>query len=126
MSGTVNKVILIGYLDSEPQVSTTNDGFRIVSFNLITSESWKEKSTGKKITKKEMHNIKIFNTKICEFAEQYLRKGRQVYIEGSIRTSVWTKDGAYHTALNIVIDRFNGALTAIDSNTERSNVYERG
>ena len=90
----VNKAIIVGHLGKDPKVSTTNSGTRVVSFSVATSETWKDKNTGERKEKTEWHNIAIYNEGLGRIAEQYLKKGSQVYLEGAIRTRKYTaQDG---------------------------------
>ena len=119
MAGSVNKVILIGNLGREPEVRTAQDGSKIVNFSIATSEFWKDRATGEKKERTEWHRIVIFNDNLSKIAEQYLRKGSKVYIEGQIRTKKYTdKDGQERQSTDIVVDRFNGTLTLLDGRNE--------
>jgi len=119
MAGSVNKVILIGNLGREPEVRTAQDGSKIVNFSIATSEFWKDRATGEKKERTEWHRIVIFNDNLSKVAEQYLRKGSKVYIEGQIRTKKYTdKDGQERQSTDIVVDRFNGTLALLDGRNE--------
>jgi len=116
MAGSVNKVILIGNLGRDPEVRTTQDGTRIVNLNLATSENWKDKSSGERREKTEWHRVVIFNEKLGEVAERYLKKGSKVFIEGSLQTRKWTdKEGQERYSTEVVVGRFRGELTLLDS-----------
>ncbi len=116
MSGSVNKVILIGNLGKEPETRKTQSGDSIVSFSVATTESWKDKSTGERKTKTEWHNVVIFNTALAAVAESYLKKGSKVYVEGQLQTRKWQdQSGADRFTTEIVLQRFGGALTLLDS-----------
>ena len=113
MSGSLNKVILIGHLGKDPVTRHTQDGKAIVSFSIATSESWKDKS-GERKEKTEWHNIVIFNENIAKVAEQYLKKGSLVYIEGQLQTRKWTdKDGVDKYSTEVVLQNFNSTLTML-------------
>jgi single-strand DNA-binding protein len=115
----VNKVILVGNLGKDPVVRATNDGSKIVSFSLATSESWRDKATGERKEKTEWHNIVIFNENIGKIAEQYLRKGSKVFVEGQMQTRKWTdKDNQEKYTTEVVVGRFKGELTLLDSRNE--------
>jgi single-strand DNA-binding protein len=115
----VNKVILVGNLGKDPVVRATNDGSKIVSFSLATSESWRDKASGERKEKTEWHNIVIFNENIGKVAEQYLRKGSKVFVEGQMQTRKWTdKDNQEKYTTEVVIGRFKGELTLLDSRGE--------
>jgi single-strand DNA-binding protein len=116
MSGSVNKVILIGNCGRDPEVRRTANGDPIVSFSIATSESWRDKATGEKKEKTEWHNITIFNEALGKVAEQYVKKGTKLYIEGQLATREYTdKDGNQRKATDIVLNRFRGELTLLDS-----------
>ena len=115
MAGSVNKVILIGNLGKDPESRRFPSGGQVVSFSLATSESWRDKATGERKEKTEWHNVSIFNEGLCKVAEQYLRKGSKVYIEGSLQTRKWQdKDGNDRYTTEVVLQAFNGLLTMLD------------
>ena len=119
MAGSVNKVILVGNLGKDPEVRNAQDGSKIVSFTLATSESWNDKSSGERREKTEWHRIVIFNERLAEVAERFLKKGRKVYLEGVLQTRKWTdQSGQERFTTEIVLDRFRGELTLLDSNRE--------
>ncbi|NPD70278.1 single-stranded DNA-binding protein (plasmid) [Lichenicola cladoniae] len=116
MVGSVNKVILVGNLGKDPEVRNAQNGSKIVTFTLATSESWNDKASGERKEKTEWHRIVIFNDRIADVAERFLTKGRKVYIEGSLQTRKWTdQSGQDKYTTEIVIDRFRGELTLLDS-----------
>lgn len=116
MAGSVNKVILVGNLGRDPEVRQTQDGGRIVNLNLATSENWKDKSSGERREKTEWHRVVIFNERLGEVAERYLKKGSKVYIEGSLQTRKWTdKEGHERYSTEVVVGRFKGELTLLDA-----------
>jgi single-strand DNA-binding protein len=115
MSGSVNKVILIGNVGKDPEVRSMQSGDKIVSFSLATSESWRDKQTGERKDKTEWHNVVIFNEGLAKVAESYLRKGSKVYIEGQLQTRKWQdKTGADRYTTEIVLQRYRGELTLLD------------
>ncbi|MGE0056263.1 MAG: single-stranded DNA-binding protein [Hyphomicrobium sp.] len=116
MSASVNKVILIGNLGADPEIKRTQDGRPIANLRIATSESWRDKSTGERKEKTEWHTVVIFSEPICKVAEQYLRKGSKVYLEGGLQTRKWTdKDGKDRYSTEVVIQAYGGALTMLDS-----------
>ena len=116
MAGSVNKVILVGNLGKDPEVRTTQDGSKIVNLTLATSETWNDRASGERKERTEWHRVVIFNDRIGEVAERYLRKGRKVYIEGSLQTRKWTdQSGQERYTTEVVIGRFRGELVLIDS-----------
>jgi single-strand DNA-binding protein len=116
MAGSVNKVILIGNLGKDPQVRRMNSGDSVVSFSVATTESWRDKASGERKDKTEWHNVVIFNENLAKVAEQYLKKGSKVYVEGQLQTRKWTdKDGAEKYTTEIVLQRYRGELTLMDS-----------
>jgi single-strand DNA-binding protein len=116
MSGSVNKVILVGNVGRDPEVRRMNSGDAVVNFSLATSESWKDKATGERKEKTEWHNIVIFNENIGKIAEQYCKKGTKIYLEGQLQTREFTdKDGNQRKTTEVVLQRYRGELTLLDS-----------
>jgi single-strand DNA-binding protein len=115
MAGSVNKVILIGNLGKDPEIRRTQDGRPIANLNVATSESWRDKSTGERKEKTEWHRVVIFNEGLCKVAEQYLKKGAKVYIEGQLQTRKWTDQaGVEKYSTEVVLQGFNSTLTMLD------------
>lgn len=115
MAGSVNKVILIGNLGRDPEVRQTQDGTKIVTLNLATSENWKDRNSGERKEKTEWHRVVIFNDRLGEVAERYLKKGSKVYVEGALQTRKWTDQGGQERyTTEVVISRFRGELTLLD------------
>jgi single-strand DNA-binding protein len=115
MAGSVNKVILIGNLGRDPELRSTQDGTRIANLNLATSETWRDKGSGERRERTEWHRVVIFNERLVEVAEKYLRKGAKVYIEGALQTRKWTDNaGQEKYTTEIVLQRFRGELTMLD------------
>jgi single-strand DNA-binding protein len=115
MAGSVNKVILVGNLGRDPEIRNTQDGTKIASFSIATSENWKDKQTGERKDRTEWHRIAIFNERLAELAEKYLRKGSKVYVEGSLQTRKWTDtNNIERYTTEVVISRFRGELTMLD------------
>ena len=113
---SVNKVILVGNLGKDPEVRTTQDGSKIVNLTLATSESWNDRASGERKERTEWHRVVIFNDRIADVAERFLRKGRKVYIEGALQTRKWTdQTGQDRYSTEVVIGRFRGELVLIDS-----------
>lgn len=116
MAGSVNKVILVGNLGREPEVRHSPDGGKIVNFTLATSESWKDRTSGERRDRTEWHRVVIFNDKLGEVAEKYLRKGSKVFIEGQLQTRKWTdQQGVERYTTEIVLSKFRGELTMLES-----------
>jgi single-strand DNA-binding protein len=115
MAGSVNKVILIGNLGKDPEIRRTQDGRPIANLSVATSESWRDKATGERKEKTEWHRVVIFNEGLCKIAEQYLKKGAKVYLEGALQTRKWTdKDGVEKYSTEVVLQGFNSQLTMLD------------
>ena len=113
---SVNKVILVGNLGKDPEVRTTQDGTKIVNLTLATSESWNDRASGERKERTEWHRVVIFNDRIGDVAERFLRKGRKVYIEGALQTRKWTdQSGQEKYTTEVVIGRFRGELVLLDS-----------
>ena len=115
MAGSVNKVILVGNLGRDPEVRHSQAGAKIVNFSLATSESWKDKNTGERREKTEWHRVVIFSEGLAGIAENYLHKGSKVYIEGSLQTREYEKDGIKRYSTEVVLQGFNGTLTMLDT-----------
>ena len=116
MAGSVNKVILIGNLGRDPEVRHGQDGTKIVNLNIATSETWKDKNSGDRKEKTEWHRVVIFNENLCRIAEQYLKKGSKVFIEGALQTRKWQdQSGQDRYSTEVVLQGFRGELTLLDS-----------
>lgn len=119
MAGSVNKVTLVGNLGRDPEVRTMDDGGKIVQLSLATSESWKDKNSGERNEKTEWHRVVIFNEALGKTAEQYLKKGSTVYIEGQLQTRKWTgKDGVDKYTTEVVLQRYRGELTMLGNKAD--------
>ena len=119
MSGSVNKVILIGNLGRDPEVRTFQNGGKVVNLRIATSETWKDKQTGERKERTEWHSVAIMNEPLAKIAEQYLSKGSTVYIEGQLETRKWQdQSGADKYTTEIVLRPFNGALTLLGGKPE--------
>ena len=115
MAGSVNKVILIGNLGKDPEIRHTKDGRPVASFSIATTENWRDKQSGERKERTEWHNIVIFNEGLCKLAEQYLKKGAKVYIEGQLQTRKWQdQSGNDRYTTEIVLQGFNSVLTMLD------------
>jgi len=116
MAGSVNKVILVGNLGADPEIRRTGDGRPVANLRVATSESWKDKTTGERREKTEWHRVVIFNEGLCRIAEQYLKKGAKVYLEGQLQTRKWQdKEGQDRYSTEVVLQGFNSQLTMLDS-----------
>ena len=117
MAGSVNKVILIGNLGRDPEVRNAQDGSKIVNFTMATSESWRDKATGERKDRTEWHRIVIFNDRLADVAQQYLKKGMKVFVEGQLQTRKWTdkESGQEKYTTEVVISRFKGDFQMLDS-----------
>ena len=119
MAGSVNKVILVGNLGRDPEVRSTQDGAKIVNLSIATSERWKDRNTGEPREKTEWHRVVIFNENLGRVAEQYLRKGSSVYLEGQLQTRKWTdQQGAEKYTTEVVLQRYRGELTLLGGRNE--------
>lgn len=115
MAGSVNKVILIGNLGRDPEIRFTQDGSKLAQLSVATSENWKDRQTGERRERTEWHRVVIFNTNLADVAEQYLKKGSKVYLEGQLQTRKWTdKDGNDRYTTEVLLPRFRGELTMLD------------
>ena len=115
MAGSVNKVILVGNLGADPEIKRTQDGRPIANLSVATSETWRDKNSGERKEKTEWHRVVIFNEGLCKIAEQYLKKGAKVYLEGALQTRKWQdKDGKDRYSTEVVLQGFNSTLTMLD------------
>ena len=115
MAGSVNKVILVGNLGADPEIRRTQDGRPICNLRVATSESWRDKMSGERREKTEWHRVVIFNENLAKIAEQYLKKGAKVYLEGSLQTRKWTdQQNVERYSTEIVLQGFNATLTMLD------------
>ena len=119
MAGSVNKVILIGNLGRDPEVRTFGNGGKVCNLRIATSENWKDKNTGERREKTEWHSVAIFNDGLVRIAEQYLKKGSKVYIEGALQTRKYqAQDGTDRYSTEVVLQGFGGTLTMLDGRGE--------
>jgi len=128
MSGTVNKVTLIGNLGRDPEVRAMQNGDKIVQLNVATSDRWKDKSSGEQRERTEWHRVVIFNDALGKVAEQYLKKGSTVYLEGQLQTRKWTdqQSGQEKYTTEVVLQRYRGELTLLGSRSENQiNNYQQ-
>ena len=129
MAGSVNKVILVGNLGKDPEIRTLTSGDRVANLTLATSESWRDKASGEKKEKTEWHRVVIFNDNLVKVAENYLKKGSTVYIEGAIQTRKYTDQaGVEKYSTEIVLQKFRGELTMLGgrSDSAGSGDYSQG
>ena len=115
MAGSVNKVILVGNLGRDPEIRSTSDGTRIANLALATSETWRDRNSGERKERTEWHRVVIFNERLVEVVEKYVKKGSKLYIEGALQTRKWTDNqGQERYSTEIVLQRFRGELTMLD------------
>ncbi len=115
MSGSVNKVILVGNLGADPEIRRTQDGRPIANLRIATSETWRDRTSGERRERTEWHRVVIFSEGLCKVAEQYLRKGAKVYIEGQLQTRKWQdQSGQDKYSTEVVLQGFNSTLTMLD------------
>ncbi len=130
MAGSVNKVILVGNLGRDPEARTMQNGGKVVSFSIATGETWTDKGSGERKERTQWHRIVIYNDRLGEIAERYLKKGAKIYIEGQLETRKFTdKDGNERETTEVVLRQFRGELTMLDGRNEgggeQSNYRER-
>ena len=119
MAGSVNKVILVGNLGKDPEVRRLNSGDPVVNLSVATSENWRDKQSGERKEKTEWHRVVIFNENIAKVAEQYLKKGAKVYIEGQLQTRKYQdQSGAEKYTTEVVLQKYRGELTMLDGKSE--------
>jgi single-strand DNA-binding protein len=127
MSGSLNKVTLVGRLGTDPEVRHMNNGGKVVNFSLATSESWKDKNTGERQEKTEWHRVVVFNENLGNVIEQYTRKGSQVYIEGQLQTRKWQDNsGQDRYTTEIVLRAYRGELILLDTKSDREALSNSG
>jgi single-strand DNA-binding protein len=127
MAGSVNKVILVGNLGADPEIRSLNSGDRVANLRVATSETWRDKSSGERKEKTEWHRVVIFNDNLVKVAEQYLRKGSKIYLEGSIQTRKWAdQSGVEKFSTEIVLQKFRGELTMLDGRGDNESAGEGG
>src|SRR5882757_7290681 len=115
MAGSVNKVILVGNLGKDPEIRRTQDGRPIANLSVATSDTWRDKATGERREKTEWHRVVIFSEGLAKIAEQYLKKGSKVYLEGQLQTRKWTdKENIERYSTEVVLQGFNATLTMLD------------
>ena len=116
MSGSVNKVILVGNLGRDPEIRSMNSGDRVANLSVATSDRWRDRQTGEQRERTEWHRVVVFDQRIAEFLEKYVRKGRKIYLEGELQTRKWTdQSGQERYTTEVVLQRFRGQLTMLDS-----------
>lgn len=123
MAGSVNKVILIGNLGADPEVRHTQDGKPIVNLRIATSESWRDRNSGERRERTEWHRVVIFSEGLAKIAEQYLKKGSKVYLEGQLQTRKWQdQSGQDRYSTEVVLQGFNSTLTMLDGRGDSSGM----
>lgn len=124
MAGSVNKVILVGNLGRDPEIRRMNNGDPVVNLSVATSENWRDKSSGERREKTEWHRVVIFNDNLAKVAENYLKKGSKVYVEGQLQTRKWTdQNGQEKYSTEVVLQRFRGELTMLDGRNEGGSSF---
>lgn len=127
MAGSVNKVILVGNLGADPEVKSMQNGNLVANLSIATSESWRDKNTGERREKTEWHRVVIFNDGLCKIAQQYLKKGSKVYLEGALQTRKWTdQSGVDKYSTEVVLQGFNSTLTMLDSRNDGQQASSGG
>jgi single-strand DNA-binding protein len=116
VAGSVNKVILVGNLGRDPEIRSLQDGTKVANLSVATSENWRDKDSGERRERTEWHRVVIFNDRLADIVEKYLRKGSKVYLEGQLQTRKWTgQDGQDRYTTEVVLQRYRGELTMLDS-----------
>ncbi len=127
MAGSVNKVILVGNLGADPDVRSTKDGRPVVNLSVATSENWRDKNSGERREKTEWHRVVIFSEGLCRIAEQYLKKGSKVYLEGQLQTRKWQDDkGNDRYTTEVVLQNYGGTMTMLDTRNGGSDFQAAG
>lgn len=124
MSGSVNKVILVGNVGKDPEVRFLNDGGKVASLSVATSESWKDRNTGERKDRTEWHKVVVFNDRLVDVIERYIKKGAKLYLEGQLQTRKWTdQQGQEKYTTEVVLTKFKGELTMLDGRSADSGDY---
>ena len=118
MAGSVNKVILIGNLGADPEIRSLTSGDRVANLRIATSETWRDRSSGERKERTEWHRVVIFNDNLVKVAENYLRKGSKVYLEGALQTRKFEQGGVEKYSTEVVLQKFRGELTMLDGKGE--------
>jgi single-strand DNA-binding protein len=127
MAGSVNKVILVGNLGADPDIKRTQDGRPIVNLSIATSDSWRDKNSGERRDKTEWHRVVIFSEGLCKVAENYLKKGSKVYLEGALQTRKWQdNNGVDKYSTEVVLQGFNSTLTMLDGRGDNQGGGNQG
>ena len=127
MAGSVNKVILVGNLGADPEIRTLNSGDRVANLRVATSETWRDRASGERKERTEWHRVVIFNDNLVKVAEQFLRKGSKVYLEGAIQTRKWAdQSGQEKFSTEVVLQKFRGELTMLDGRGEGAEQGQGG
>lgn len=127
MAGSVNKAIIIGNVGKDPEVRSTQGGKKMVTLSVATSETWKDRNSGERQERTEWHRVVLFNERLADVAERYLRKGAKVYVEGQLQTRKWTdQSGAEKYTTEIVLQQFRGELTLLDGKGGGSDAADAG
>jgi single-strand DNA-binding protein len=117
MAGSVNKVILVGNVGKDPEIRSMQSGGKIANLTLATSETWNDKASGERKEKTEWHRVVVFNDRLVDVVERFVKKGRKLYVEGALQTRKWTdQSGQEKYTTEVVVDRFRGEITLLDSN----------
>lgn len=125
MAGSINKVILIGNLGRDPEIRQTNDGTKVASLSVATSENWKDRSSGERRERTEWHRVVIFNDRLVEVVERFIKKGSKVYVEGALQTRKWTDNtGQERYTTEVVLQKFRGELTMLDGRPGAGGEFE--
>lgn len=116
MAGSINKVILVGNVGKDPEIRMMQDGSKLASFSVATSETWKDRNSGERVDKTEWHRVVVFNERLADVAEKFIKKGSKVFLEGQLQTRKWTdQQGIDHYTTEVVLGRFRGDLVLLDS-----------
>ena len=126
MAGSLNKVLLIGNLGKDPEIRSLNSGDRVANLRIATSESWRDKGSGERREKTEWHQVVIFNENLVKVAENYLRKGSKVYLEGALQTRKYEQNGVEKYSTEIVLQKFRGELVMLDGRGSGEGASEEG
>jgi single-strand DNA-binding protein len=126
MSGSVNKVILVGNLGRDPEIRTLNSGDKVANFSIATSETWRDRNSGERKERTEWHRVVVFNDNLVKVVENYVKKGSKLYIEGALQTRKYEQNGVEKFSTEIVLQKFRGELTMLDGKGEGGGSRDDG
>lgn len=126
MSASINKVILVGNLGRDPEVRITQETHKVVTLSIATSEQWKDRTTEERKERVEWHRVVVFNARLCDFAERFIKKGQRIYIEGQLQSRKWTDQQNQEHRVQEIVIRYKGDIVILDSRQEGNTMRDNG